>query len=107
MLKLHAQKNRYIPDSQSAQVPEYGTATGGFISLSVLIVFAILFASEGIKTVKKELISSTQTSSFEINPSPLTITTSPKGGFMFGVYLLGFDLSNTIVKMFDIKAYYE
>ena len=36
--------------------PEYNSTTGGFISVAVLIVFIILFASMGIKTVQKEII---------------------------------------------------
>ena len=36
--------------------PEYTTATGGIISLFVITIFIILFATMGIQTAKRELI---------------------------------------------------
>ena len=34
----------------------YSTSTGGIISIGIIIVFIILFASMGIKTVNKKII---------------------------------------------------
>jgi hypothetical protein len=36
---------------------DYTTATGGCLSITVIIVFVILFASMGIKTVKRQIIN--------------------------------------------------
>ena len=38
--------------------PEYNSTTGGFISVAVLIIFIILFASMGLRTVQKDIIFS-------------------------------------------------
>lgn len=43
---------RYRGDS------DYSTATGGFISIAVLMVFFILFANLGLQTARRELINS-------------------------------------------------
>ncbi len=43
---------RYSGDS------EYTTSTGGLTSVVVIIIFIILFANMGLKTVKMEIISS-------------------------------------------------
>ena len=40
---------------------EYTTATGGILSLGVIAISAVLFASMGLKTVNKEIIYSSQT----------------------------------------------
>ena len=43
---------RYNGDS------DYTTATGGFISIVVIIVFAVMFASMALKTMDRKIISS-------------------------------------------------
>ena len=42
--------------------PEYNSTTGGFISVAVLVIFIILFASMGLRTVQKDIIFSTSSS---------------------------------------------
>ena len=37
---------------------DYSTATGGFLSFVIVIVFAALFFSLGLRTVRKEIINS-------------------------------------------------
>ena len=37
---------------------EYTTTTGGVISLTAIILFVVLFASMGLRTVNKEIITS-------------------------------------------------
>ena len=37
---------------------EYSTATGGFISIAVITIFIALFFSMGLKTLNKEIITS-------------------------------------------------
>ena len=38
---------------------DYSTATGGFVSLAIIVIFVTLFFSMGLKTVKREIIKST------------------------------------------------
>ena len=50
-----------FPNSQLLRYngdPEYKTTTGGIISAAVLVIFAILFASMGLRTVAKDIIES-------------------------------------------------
>lgn len=37
---------------------EYTTATGGFVSIVVIIVFAVMFASMALKTIDRKIITS-------------------------------------------------
>jgi hypothetical protein len=37
---------------------DYGTVTGGFTSIAVLVVFSILFANLGVQTANRQLINS-------------------------------------------------
>lgn len=46
----------------------------------------------------------------EAEPSELTVTTSPEGGFMFGVFINGLNLSQPTGRLFDItlqQMYYS
>lgn len=45
---------------------EYTTITGGIISSMVIIIFIILFASMGLKTLNRELITSSVSNQFQI-----------------------------------------
>ena len=56
---------------------EYTSTTGGIISMAVIAIFIVLFASMGLKTVRKELITAEFDKQNEINPSELTFTASP------------------------------
>lgn len=47
----------------------YSTSTGGILSIGVIVIFFILFASMGIKTLNKKIIFTTQGSEFVDNPS--------------------------------------
>ena len=38
---------------------DYSTATGGFVSLAVIVIFSILFFNMGIRTLHKEIITFT------------------------------------------------
>lgn len=81
---------------------DYGTATGGFISIAVFIVFAALFWSLAIQTANMELINSSMSIISEPDPSFAEITAGPKGGFMFGVAIVGLNLSDPLVTYFNI-----
>ncbi len=50
---------------------EYTSSTGGFTSLMVITIFIILFASMGVRTVKKEIISADSYSENQVDPSEL------------------------------------
>lgn len=87
---------RYKGDAQ------YTTATGGFVSVAVIVIFMILFASMAIKTVNREIINATTTVNSEIDPVPIKLVTSPKGGFMFAISVLGFNLNDPVTKYFNV-----
>ena len=72
---------------------------GGLVSIVVITIFIILFASMGLRTVKKEIIQSEVKRNHESTPSELQITTGQEP-FMFGVFIYGFNLT-TLPKMFD------
>ena len=50
-----------FPNSQFLRYhgkPKYNSMTGGFISIAVLVIFIILFASMGLRTVQRDIIFS-------------------------------------------------
>ena len=49
--------------------PEYATATGGMTSILILVVFVILFASMGLETARKNIITSSMSIEYDTNPS--------------------------------------
>ena len=65
----------------------------------VITIFIILFASMGLRTVKKEIIQSEVKRIHESTPSQLQMTIGQEP-FMFATILLGFNLSSA-PKMFD------
>ncbi len=87
---------RYRGDS------DYGTATGGFTSIAVLIVFVILFANLGLQTARREIINSSVSQESETSPSPMDLIIGPDGGFIFVVGVMGINLNNPMVKFFDV-----
>ena len=85
----------------------YSTSTGGILSIGVIVIFIILFASMDIKTINKKIIFTTQGSEFVDNPSELNMIMGPEGGFMFGILVFGVNLNNASMKVFDVKMYQE
>ena len=65
----------------------------------VIAIFVILFASMGLRTVKKEIIQSEVKKNHESTPSELNVTIGQEP-FMFATLLMGFNLSSA-PKMFD------
>ena len=59
----------------------------------------------GLKTVRKQIITSTFEKENQADPGSLTLTTSPEGGFMFMIGMPGFDVTNSSYKVFDISLY--
>ena len=47
---------------------EYTTATGGALSTIIIILFVILFANMGLKTVNKQIITSSVSTNYQENP---------------------------------------
>ena len=75
---------------------DYTTTTGGLISIVVIAIFIILFASMGLRTLKKELITVEVDRQSEIDPSELKFITNPtagENGMMFAITLRGVNLS--------------
>ena len=56
---------------------EYSTVTGGLVSIIVIVIFIILFASMGLQTAQKKIINSIALSTYESNPGAANITMSP------------------------------
>jgi hypothetical protein len=84
---------------------EYTTATGGLVSLALIVVILILFSNKGIQTLDRSTISSSISTKFEVNPSPIKVITSPKGGFMFAVGLFNINLNDPTVTYFNITLF--
>lgn len=84
---------------------EYTTATGGLVSLVLIIIILILFSNKGIQTLNKTDITSTVSTLIETDPSPIRFTASPNGGFMFSVALFGKNLSDPDVTYFKISLF--
>lgn len=85
---------------------EYTTATGGCLSITVIVICLILFASMGVKTLGRKIISASSTTIHEIDPQLLEVTASPEGGFMFGIGLFELDITSPI-KAFSISLWQE
>ena len=66
---------------------EYKSTSGGIVSMTVVIIFIILFSSMGMKTLRKEIITASSNTENEIDPSDMNMTMGPEGGIMFGVYI--------------------
>ncbi len=45
---------------------EYKTATGGFVSMAVIVIFVILFYSLGTQTVNRQIINGSVTYNIEV-----------------------------------------
>ena len=82
---------------------EYSTATGGFISLSIIILFIVLFFNMGLKTFKKQVIYSEKYTEFQIDPRSYTIKLGPGGDMMFAIGIFQVDL-NSNLRYFDVKV---
>jgi hypothetical protein len=82
--------------------PDYSTATGGFCSVAILTIFAVLFTSMAVKTVDREIINWTSETINEMEPKPTTITVAP-APFLFTVGIMYLDLNNPNLRYFDFQ----
>ena len=48
---------------------EYKSVTGGITSISVVAIFCILFFNMGLRTIRKEIITSSTSTKNDIDPS--------------------------------------
>ena len=85
----------------------YTTFSGGLVSIGVMVILIVLLANMGIKTVKKEIIFTSQSTDFADDPSKLTIDLSPEGGFMFALYIFDMNITNSTQRAFDVKMYQD
>ena len=82
---------------------EYKSTSGGIITVLIIGVFIALFFSMGIRTIRKEIISSSIETVNEIEPSAVTLSFGPKDQMMFALNVAGFNLSST-PKLFDFQV---
>jgi hypothetical protein len=64
---------------------DYKTATGGFCSLLVIIIFIILFINSGLNVINKTNVIVSSDIQHQIDPSLTTVTVGPAGRFMFAL----------------------
>ena len=81
---------------------EYKSMTGGITSVTVVVIFVILFSSIALKTLKKEIITSSSFTESENIPSELAMRMGPGGDMMFGIYIRESNLSS-VPRLFDVK----
>ena len=82
---------------------EYSTATGGFLSIAVITIFVALFFTEGLSTIKKEIITSSIKTESEIDPSSYSFVVGPNGNIMLGVWIKRLNLNANSSRLFDIR----
>ena len=80
---------------------EYSTATGGCTSLVVIGLFIGLFAAMGLETAKKDIINSSVSVSYELDPTPVKTKTAPDSAFLFAFNMMGINLNDPTVTYFD------
>jgi hypothetical protein len=81
---------------------EFKSATGGLFSIVVLIIFAVLFTNLGIKTVQREIISSSFTVDNSPEPTSTVVQLGPQN-FMFTAGMLGINLNDPTKRWFDVS----
>jgi hypothetical protein len=82
---------------------EYKTATGGALSLTIIIIFTILFLNNGFKTLRKELIASSSYRQYDSNPTPIDVHFQDKT-FMFALFIAGINITDPSIRWFDITV---
>ena len=83
--------------------PDYKTATGGAVSIAILVIFIILFSNLGMQTVNQQIINGSVNYKIDTEPVPLSINFKKGADFMFGIGILGLDLNDPNIKYFDIS----
>ena len=81
---------------------EYATATGGILSLIIIVIFIILFTSTGLDIVNRVTVTATSNFQNEIDPSAANITAGPDGDFMFALKIYGVDFNDPATTVFDV-----
>lgn len=57
--------------------PEYKTATGGFCSLVIIIIFIVLFINTGLAVLSKATVTVSVDSQHQADPALTTLTVGP------------------------------
>ena len=83
---------------------EYNSTTGGLISAAVIAIFIILFASMGLRTLDRKIITSSTSTQYEDYPSPLNFVTNGNhsSAFMFAIFPWNFYTNPYPNRMFDL-----
>ena len=61
----------------------------------------------GIKTVNREIITSSFSIEFQSDPKVLSFKTNPDGGFMFAILPQSFSLTSSSERAFDVAMQYN
>ena len=88
---------------------EYKSVTGGITSITVVIILCILFFNMGLRTIRKETVTSSTSTTNEIDPSEMTLTMGPGGNTMIGIFSREVNFS-AVPKLFDVtltQKYFE
>ena len=88
---------------------EYKSVTGGITSITVVIILCILFFNMGLRTIRKETVTSSTSTTNEIDPSEMTLTMGPGGNTMIGIFSREVNFSE-VPKLFDVtitQKYFE
>jgi len=81
--------------------PLYSTATGGFLSISIIVLCVVVFANMGVMTLRKEIIKSSTSFKIQEEPSPVSFKFTVQDKVMFAVGIFGLNLNDPNIKYFD------
>ena len=82
---------------------EFTTATGGFVSLILMVITTILLYNMGILTINRQLINSSISSEIDADPTPIQFKTNLQNKFMFAIGIALVNLNDPAIKYFDIS----
>lgn len=82
--------------------PQHKSASGGFVSIAVMLAFFTIFTQTIINTFQKTYITSSTTQYEESEPTYFSTEETP---FLFAVGVSGFNLTNSTHQYFNIELY--
>jgi len=85
----------------------YATATGGFLSACIIIIFLVLFTNTGMQVIHKDNVNTSSFFEQSSDPSYAAVQAGPAGDFMFILDILGANITDPDIKLFDIKILQE
>jgi hypothetical protein len=84
------------------QDADYKTATGGLVSIALIVICIIMFYSLGMQTANRQIINGSTSYEIDVEPLPLTIEFQKGSDFMFGVGIMGLNLNDPNVQYFNV-----